>query len=361
MEPFYGGSHKAFLDGWIKHSNHRWNLLTLPDIKWKWRMRHSAITFAEQANHLWEKGQRWDLIFCSDMLNLAEFYGLTNNHIQKIPSVIYFHENQLTYPVRKNEERDYHFAMINFTSCLKADQIWFNSNFHRNSFLTALKIFLERMPDNKHLDRIKEIEDKSIICSPGIEKIKLKKKKQTKPVHIIWAARWEHDKNPEDFFTALKTIKGKGIQFKLSVIGQQYSNSPSIFSEAKTYFKNEIVNWGYQNSYSEYITALSEADILVSTANHEFFGISVIEAVAQEVFPILPNRLSYPELFPYDKFEECYYNNSIKDLINKLLQVIDLHSVGRISLDPGKFSEQISPFFWIQQTPIFDKLLSSQQ
>ncbi len=38
--------------------------------------------------------------------------------------------------------------------------------------------------------------------------------------------------------------------------------------------------------------------IVVSTAWHEFFGISVIEAVRAGCRALLPRRLSYPELFP---------------------------------------------------------------
>ena len=48
LEPYYGGSHKAFLDGWRAHSRHEWTILGLPAYKWKWRMRHAALTFAEQ-------------------------------------------------------------------------------------------------------------------------------------------------------------------------------------------------------------------------------------------------------------------------------------------------------------------------
>ena len=48
LEPYYGGSHQAFLDGWRGHSRHSWSLLSLPPHKWKWRMRHAPITFAEQ-------------------------------------------------------------------------------------------------------------------------------------------------------------------------------------------------------------------------------------------------------------------------------------------------------------------------
>ena len=30
LEPYYGGSHKAFLDGWQKHSRHEFTVLGLP-------------------------------------------------------------------------------------------------------------------------------------------------------------------------------------------------------------------------------------------------------------------------------------------------------------------------------------------
>ena len=73
LEPYYGGSHRAFLDGWRVVSRHDFTLLTLEPYKWKWRMRHSAITFADELGAMVADGQKWDVIFCSDMLNLAEF------------------------------------------------------------------------------------------------------------------------------------------------------------------------------------------------------------------------------------------------------------------------------------------------
>ena len=47
LESYYGGSHQAFLDGWISRSIHDWQLLSLPPNKWKWRMRHGPITVVE--------------------------------------------------------------------------------------------------------------------------------------------------------------------------------------------------------------------------------------------------------------------------------------------------------------------------
>ena len=116
LEPYYGGSHRAFLDGWSSRSRHDWTIFELPATKWKWRMRHAAVTFASDVAGSMKDGRQWDVLFCSDMLNLAEFAALAPPSVQRLPKVVYFHENQLTYPTRFPQERDYQFAITNMTT-----------------------------------------------------------------------------------------------------------------------------------------------------------------------------------------------------------------------------------------------------
>ncbi|MHC5059840.1 MAG: tRNA-queuosine alpha-mannosyltransferase domain-containing protein [Planctomycetota bacterium] len=333
LEAYYGGSHKAFVDGWVANSRHCWDVLKLAANKWKWRMRHGAITFADEVNKLAAQGQKWDLVFCSDMLNFAEFRGLTAKALAGTPGIVYFHENQLTYPVRFESERDYQFGVTNITTALAATSVWFNSAFHCDEFLGAVGIFFKRMPDNRPLDVIERIRAKSAVYPPGIKALPARKERAPGPMRILWAARWEHDKNPEDFFEALKQLKSNNIDFRLSAIGPQFREVPEVFAWAKDYFSEHIDRWGYQSGRGEYESALCQADVIVSTARHEFFGISVAEAISAGAFAVLPKRLSYPEILSTvetSSADEFFYDGSAAGLAGKLAEVAKLIETGRL-------------------------------
>ena len=379
LEAYYGGSHQAFLDGWQEHSEHVFSLLTLPPGKWKWRMRHAAITFAQQVNELVRQGQQWDVLFCSDMLNLAEFLGLVDESIRQLPKVVYFHENQLTYPVQVESERDYQYCMTNITTAVAADAVWFNSEFHQNEFIEAIGAFLKRMPDYQPMEVVEQIRQKSSVHPPGIAPCNVRVKRAPGPVRILWAARWEHDKNPEDFFATMKILKEKGLDFRLNVIGEQFRDQPDVFNWAKEYFADHIDRWGYQATREEYETALAESDIAVSTANHEFYGISALEAITAGCFPLLPNRLSYPSiiqnLYGQENQQHFLYDGTVQGLANKLEELFSHKLCGEEPIDSNDHyawlsalikspmgqalkSQQIQHYFWPQRAKDMDERIS---
>jgi len=363
LEPYYGGSHRAFLDGWKTVSRHQFTVVGLEAYKWKWRMRHSAVTFADEVKDRIDAGEHWELLFCCDMLNLAEFLGLAPRLVQQLPSVIYFHENQLTYPVRFESERDYQFAMTNMTSCLAADAVWFNSGFHKDSFLEALAEFLRRMPDEQPLDAVERIKEKSFVYPPGVRGIEKCEKRKKGSMHLLWAARWEHDKGAEDFFEVLKILKSRGVDFRVSVIGQHFRDVPEVFGWAKEYFAEHIERWGYQESRSEYDDALREADVFVSTAGHEFFGISAVEAALAGCYPVLPNRLAYPEILGFGKedgVEEFFYDGSVKGLAEKLMLLAERIEQGMLwNGDNHKVIGLLERFKWDNMAAMLDDAIEN--
>ncbi len=145
LEPYYGGSHRAFLDGYRRHSRHRVWLLTMPARKWKWRMRGAAVSMAPQVRRL---AGEFDVLLASDFLDLACLAGLTADVLDGIARVVYFHENQITYPLPPEADRDYQFGFTNITTCLAADRVLFNSDHHRREFLDGAAGLLAKMPDH---------------------------------------------------------------------------------------------------------------------------------------------------------------------------------------------------------------------
>ncbi|MFG0333102.1 MAG: DUF3524 domain-containing protein, partial [Maioricimonas sp. JB049] len=185
LNAFHGGSHRAFLEGWAAHSRHDFTLLALPDRVWKWRMRHAPVTFASQVAAHSDRDRGWDVLFCTDMLSLAEFRGLAPPRVRDLPAVAYFHENQLTYPSRGSDaerQRDLHFAFSNFTTALAASEVWFNSGYHRDVFLDGLAEWLPTMPDAKPLrldEGVESIRAKSVVQYPGIDEALISDRRQS--------------------------------------------------------------------------------------------------------------------------------------------------------------------------------------
>jgi glycosyltransferase involved in cell wall biosynthesis len=302
LEPYYGGSHRAFLDGWRSVSRHEWTLLTLPAHHWKWRMRHAAVTFAREAASRLGQGEGWDVLFATDMLDLAALRGLAPRSLAKLPAVLYFHESQLTYPTRNADPRDVHFALTNMTAALAADAAWFNSGFHRDAFCNALGELLSAVPDSHCADAPEAIRRNAAVRHPGIDKDCFDRhgrgdRAVDGPLRIVWAARWEHDKGPQELFDAMRRLRGEGVAYRLAVVGEQFRDAPAAFELAKEELGDRIEVWGHRPTRREYLATLEWADVFVSTARHEFFGLAAVEATACGALAVLPERLAYPEVF----------------------------------------------------------------
>ena len=308
LEPWYGGSHRGFLDGFAGHSRHHVHPVTMSARFWKWRMQGGAVTLARKTIQALDSGFRPDVIFASSMVNLPAFLALTRARLRTTPVVLFFHENQLTYPLPPGTPRDQTYSYINYLSALAADRVVFNSAFHRDEFLEALPRLLHAFPDYTHLNTVGEVREKSRVLhlgmplaahdayadartprawGPGME-----------PPVILWNQRWEYDKNPQAFFRLLGRLDDVGCRFRLILAGEHFEQQPADFAAAFERYAGRIEHYGYAENFEEYSRLLHRADLVVSTAHHEFFGIAILEAIYCGCHPLLPRRLSYPELVP---------------------------------------------------------------
>ncbi len=335
-------------------------------------MRHAGVYFAEEILRLQNQGENWDILFCTDMLNVAELKGLLPTTARAIPIVLYFHENQFTYPNRKNQVRDLHFPFSNFVSALAADRNWFNSRFNLESMLEGIKVQAKTWPDYVPTKSIRTLAAKSEIQPPGIATASIdleaaanyrnQQQRNGEPIHLVWAARWEHDKNADDLLEALIQLDQRDVDFRISVIGQSYSKIPDAFAQIQDRFQNRIVCWGFQESRESYWKLLAEADVFVSTAMHEFFGISAAEAIAAGLFPILPKRLAYPELIdslnPTQAGQQYLFDGSATDLANRVASLVRERNQGYWKTETTLARSLIEKLNWLTRAREMDESLT---
>jgi glycosyltransferase involved in cell wall biosynthesis len=326
LEAFFTGSHKSWAEAYRHFSQHEVDILSLPGRHWKWRMHGAAITLAQQ---YLSSSKQADLLLATDLLDLNIFLSLTRSQTNGIPTALYFHENQLTYPWSPTDpdvalKRDNHYAFIQYASALAADQLFFNSAYHQHSFLSHLPDFLKQFPDFKTLDQLPALEAKAQVLPLGLDLSYLdgfKTDRLEGPPVLLWNHRWEYDKNPEAFYEALIKLVADHIDFRLIVLGESFPKSPSVFKKIQHTFYKQLLHFGYAADKADYAKFLWQADIIPVTSNQDFFGGSVVEAIYADCIPLLPNRLAYAEHIP-EALHATYMYQSEEDFYPRLKSLI---------------------------------------
>lgn len=356
-EPYFSGSHRSWAEGLAAHSAHDVRLVTHTGGFWKWRMQGAALTLADEIRRLVADWGPPDLLVASDMVHLPALLGFAREVLVGVPVVVYFHENQMTYPVPEGVAADETYAMTNWLSMAVADRVVFNSEYHRADVLAALPRVLRRLPDHRHTSALPSVEARMSVLPVGIDAARFAGPRSSgddrRPPVVLWNHRWEYDKDPASFFGALRSVAAAGVDFGLIVAGERYQTEPAEFERARAELADRIV-WFGTASDEEYPDLLRRADVVVSTARHEFFGVAVVEAITAGALPLLPRRLSYPELVPEPT--DIYLYADTPGIVDRLIWALTDHAGRRAAAAVAR--KHVEQFAWPHVAPRYDALFS---
>ncbi|XP_072882038.1 tRNA-queuosine alpha-mannosyltransferase isoform X2 [Hemitrygon akajei] len=330
IEAFCGGSHKQLLD-LLQEEIEGCSVFTLTAKKWHWRARTAALYFTQTV----PPSDNYRVLFTSSVLNLAELVALRPD-LAKLKKVLYFHENQLVYPVRKSQERDFQYGYNQVISCLVADVVVFNSAFNMESFLTGIGPFMKLIPDHRPKDLEKLIRPKCRVLYfpirfPDVTRFlpahKLCQTPQMTGVQdiddgegldgLIALQKYKHDnelmRNSSSVLEPHPAEKQEGLSSpsesleELKHIKKSEGTSAYHGGEDKEHLAFNLCSRLSCNSEENYNVA-SQYKPLHIVWPHRW-----LEAVHCGCHPLCPKALVYPEIFP-----EMYLYATAQQLFKKL-------------------------------------------
>jgi glycosyltransferase involved in cell wall biosynthesis len=357
IEPYYTGSHRAWADGYAEHSEHEVTVLTHDGAFWKWRMHGAHLTMGREVERMVAEAGTPDVVLAGSMMNLAALLGATRRALGGVPVAVYFHESQLGYPLSSRDRPDFTYSMINWSSAAVADRVFFNSAFHCDGFFDALPGFLRQFPDHAHADLIARVFERSEVLPVGVDLRRFDRaagsRRGSSPL-VVWNQRWEYDKGPDEIVALIESLAGSGREFRVALLGERFVSMPEAFERLPALLGDRLVFFGRADD-DRYTDLLRSADVVVSAAHQEYFGVAVTEAVYAGACPVLPDRLVYPERIPPDLHSRCLYGDHV-DFVAKVGWALDNLAPARALA--ARLKPVMAEYDWSVLAPVYDAALA---
>jgi glycosyltransferase involved in cell wall biosynthesis len=250
-----------------------------------------------------------------------------------------------------------HLAITNLASALAAKRVLFNSNFHRDDFLGRIPALLRALPPPRPRRAVAEVRRRSVVLHPGVDLPPPPAERRADgPPIILWNHRWEFDKDPAGFFQVCDRLRERGLPFRLVLLGESQQFVPKPFLAAKERLGAQVLRYGFVRRRSTYLAWLARADLVISTALQENFGIAVVEAIAAGCYPLLPNALAYPEILP-DRLHRRHLYRDLPDLIERCAAL--LRSPAALAEGRAERRRAVERFAWQRVAKRYDRLFSA--
>lgn len=296
-------------------SEFSWTQLALPARHFSWRIRSNAMQWASQEYA--RLTQSHDLLIATSMVDLATLRGLVPA-VAKLPTVLYFHENQFAYPVGKQRRENVEPLLVPLYSAMCAEQVAFNSAFNRTSCIEGARALSNRLPEALPVLLFEKLEASLVLPVPlhpptarssmNHQPDSIESAAEATALEVVWNHRWEYDKGIELLAEIVGTVRERRLPIRFHIVGQQFRDRPKGFAA----IENNLVQiseqtgiargeFGYVKDITDYQQLLKRAHVVLSTADHDFQGLAVQEACLAGCQALVPDALVYPEYIPADQ------------------------------------------------------------
>ncbi|MEO2173577.1 MAG: DUF3524 domain-containing protein [bacterium] len=298
LSPYDAMSHRYWREGLVEQlQEHEFTTVTLPPRFFSWRFRGNSLTMSQDERLKFQ----YDLVIATSMTDLSALKGMCKT-LANVPSILYFHENQFAYPDEAyfEEASANHLVERQITSiysAISADQLVFNSEFNRQSFVRGVSQFLEKMPDGVPPGIRLSLEEKSQVIAVALRPRDVAETAKPSLLNIVWNHRWEHDKGVVELSNLVQSLLKTSLDFRFHIIGQSFRQVPEEIVACCEVLQqaSKLGQKGFIKDRESYLRLLDDCHIVLSTARHEFQGLAVLEAIQAGCMPVVPDDLAYRE------------------------------------------------------------------
>ena len=213
---------------------------------------------------------------------------------------MYFHENQFAFPIQVDGSRLLEAQLTSIYTAMSADRLIFNSEFNRRTFFEGAHALLARFPDGVPSSLVSQLTPKSLVLPVPLDDALFAGNHLASTRDIVWNHRWEFDKGPERLLAVVQEIVRRVPEGKVHLVGQQFRQIPEAMTAALALLERHgrLGRVGFLENRLEYESLLKNSQFVLSTADQEFQGLAVMEAMALGCIPVVPDQLAYPEYVP---------------------------------------------------------------
>jgi hypothetical protein len=305
LEPYYDGARRQMLQTVLRLSHHNWTLLKLPARRVERRLAASARWFAELLGRGGE-ADACNLLFASEMLNLPDLQRLIPR-LARVPSIVYFHDNQT--PGAEMETTS-PLDTVNLNSAMAATEVWFNSQWHQDSFLAKTESLVARVPEIRGRNPVSELRTKSMVVPPPVDLGK---------VYAVAGAS-PQPKDPRTLFvdlrggvdvallaTVLERLDVRGEPYNLITVGPQ-KGLPQKLARAQL-----------SDREAAQYAGLHAAGIYLALRPAATSDELVAPALVAGCWPVVPDTGLYAELLPPAMHLMCFHDGTVESIVNRIL------------------------------------------